>query len=119
MQNWSKIKDGFSDTVSDEYLDFMSSRDMLLLFISGMPVVDIAEKLELDEETVENCLLQYFPLCGIMEVVENCNPAFVYRTSKNYSIDFRKRIKEKVTEPELYYMYCELFYDLEKEFKNE
>ena len=117
MQNWSKIKEGFSDVISDEYLDFMSSRDMLLLFISGMPVVDIAEKLELDEKVVENCLLQYFPLCGIMEVVENCNPAFVYRTAKTYT-EFITSILAKTTNADLYYKYCDIFYMLEKEFKN-
>jgi len=117
MQSWKEIKEGFSDVISDEYLDFMSSRDMLLLFISGMPVVDIAEKLELDEKVVENCLLQYFPLCGIMELVENCNPAFIYRTSMNY-VDFAKRTRLKVKAPEFYYQYCDLFYKLEKEFKN-
>jgi len=116
MQSWKEIKEGFSDVISDEYLDFMSSRDMLLLFISGLSVVDIAEKLELDVKTVENCLLQYFPLCGIMDVVESCNPAFVFRTSNNY-VDFAKRLRLKVKAVEFYYEYCNLFYKLEKELK--
>ena len=118
MQSWKEIKEGFSDVISDEYLEFMSSRDMLLLFISGMPVVDIAEKLELDEEVVENCLLQYFPLYGIMEVIENCNPAFIFRTKKNEE-DYTERIVGKTNNLLLYYEYCTLFYRLEKEFKNE
>ena len=115
MSNWKEIKEELS-FMSEDYLDFMSSRDMLLLFISGLSVVDIAEKLELDTKTVENCLLQYFPLYGIMGVVENCNPAFIYRTSINY-VDFAKRTRLKVRAPEFYYEYCRLFYKLEKELK--
>jgi len=116
MPSWKEIKEGLSDIVSGDYLDFMSSRNILLLFISGMPVVDIADNLEVSEEFVENCLLQYFPLYGIMGIVEECNPAFIFRNSINY-VDFAKRTRLKVKAPEFYYEYCSLFYKLEKELK--
>jgi hypothetical protein len=119
MESWQEVKDRLvkSSGKQEAYFEFLSYRDILLLFISGMPVVDIADGLEIENDAVESCLLQYFPKYVIMKV-DSCNPAYEYRRNKDSTV-FGYALKEdgissKVIE--LYYEACELFYKLDKEF---
>lgn len=119
MESWKEVKDKLikSSGKQGAYFEFLSYRDILLLFISGMSVVDISESLDIEEEEIRSCLLQYFPKYVIMKV-DSCNPAYEYRLSKD-STEFGYALNEDGVSPkviELYYEACKLFYELDKEF---
>ena len=108
-KNWEAIKDVLLERVSEEYLEFMSNREILLLFISGESAESISKNLNIDEKEVTSILLQYFPECGRM-YVENKNPAYLYRRKISMDSVLGKELGK------LYYTACEIFYSLDSKY---